>query len=105
MKRQPILQVRKQVQEGPSFSCSVVSDSATLLAVAPQAVHKISQARILEWVAISSSGRGQGVFPHPVIKPASQASALGPRMDPRLDPRLDPWERVLRWWPASIATH
>ena len=39
------------------LSCSVISDSGTLWTVAPQglSVHGIILARILEWVAISSS--------------------------------------------------
>ena len=82
MKRQPILQVRKQVQEGPSFSCSVVSDSATLLAVAPQAVHKISQARILEWVAISSSREGAGCLPPSSDQTCITGVCTGPQTGP-----------------------
>ena len=39
------------------FSCSVVSDSCSPMDYRPpgSSVHGISQARILEWVAISSS--------------------------------------------------
>ena len=47
-----------RVNVGVLFSCSVVSDSfATPMGYSPpgSSVHGISQARILQWVAISSS--------------------------------------------------
>ena len=40
-----------------------------------KSVHGISQARILEWVAISHSRVGSGLLPHPSIKPVSPALA------------------------------
>ena len=57
-----------------AFSRSVVSDSATLWTVAHQSpVHGILQARILEWVAISSNPGVETQLPMP---PALQADAL-----------------------------
>ena len=54
----------------------------TLLAVARQAVHKISQARILEWVAISSSGEGAGCLPPPSDQTCITGVGTGPQTGP-----------------------
>ena len=62
-------------------ACSVLSDSCDLMNYSPpgSSVHRISQARILELIAISSSrGSSQpGDFPNPGIEFTSPAWQVG----------------------------